>query len=145
MGGLKEELQAAGLDRRLPGSRKEPDMKHWRETQEIVERAVALAADGRRAAIATVVRIEGSAYRRPCARLLIQDDGLTCGGVSGGCLEADVRDVALSVIQSDAPRLLPELAAYEGEGCGKQVVKRHRHEAESASWRAEALTDLDAP
>jgi len=41
--------------------------------------------------------------------------------------------------------LFPELAAYEGEGCGKQVVKRHRHEAESASWPQEALTDLDAP
>src|SRR5262245_43690398 len=84
----------------------EPDMKHWHETQEIVERAVALAADGRRAAIATVVRIEGSSYRRPGARLLIQDDGLTCGGVSGGCLEADVREAALKVIQSGTPRLL---------------------------------------
>jgi molybdenum cofactor cytidylyltransferase len=41
--------------------------------------------------------------------------------------------------------LFPELAASEGQGCGKQVVKRHRHEAESASWPAEALTDLDAP
>jgi len=81
-------------------------MKHWRETQEIVERVVALAADGRRAAIATVVQIEGSSYRRPGARLLIQDDGLTYGGVSGGCLEADVRDVALKIIQSGTPRLL---------------------------------------
>jgi len=81
-------------------------MKHWRETQEIVERVVALAADGRRAAIATVVRIEGSSYRRPGARLLIQDDGLTCGGVSGGCLEADVRDAALRVIRSGTPQLL---------------------------------------
>ena len=33
----------------------------------------------------------------------------------------------------------------EGQGCGKHVVKRHRHEAESASWPVEALTDLDAP
>ena len=41
--------------------------------------------------------------------------------------------------------LFPELAAYEGEGCGKHVVKRHRHEAESASWPLEALTDLDTP
>ena len=38
-----------------------------------------------------------------------------------------------------------ELAASEGQGCGKQVVKRHRHEAESASWSPEVLTDLDAP
>jgi len=41
--------------------------------------------------------------------------------------------------------LFPELAQSEGQGCGKHVVKRHRHEAESASWPAEALTDLDAP
>jgi len=41
--------------------------------------------------------------------------------------------------------LFPELAASDGEGCGKHVVKRHRHEAEWASWPQEALTDLDAP
>jgi len=41
--------------------------------------------------------------------------------------------------------LFGELAASEGQGCGKQVVKRHRHEADSASWPSEALTDLDAP
>src|SRR5262245_17400993 len=41
--------------------------------------------------------------------------------------------------------LFGELAASEGHGCGKHVVKRHRHEAESASWPIEALTDLDAP
>jgi molybdenum cofactor cytidylyltransferase len=41
--------------------------------------------------------------------------------------------------------LFPELSASEGQGCGKQVVKRHRHEAESAWWPPEALTDLDAP
>jgi molybdenum cofactor cytidylyltransferase len=41
--------------------------------------------------------------------------------------------------------LFPELAALEGQGCGKHVVKRHRHEAESASWPVEALTDLDVP
>ena len=41
--------------------------------------------------------------------------------------------------------LFPELVAYGGEGCGKHVVKRHRHEAESAAWPQEALTDLDTP
>jgi len=41
--------------------------------------------------------------------------------------------------------LFPELAALEGQGCGKHVVKRHRHEAESASWPVDALTDLDVP
>jgi len=41
--------------------------------------------------------------------------------------------------------LFDELRAVSGEGCGKQVVKRHRHEAVSVSWPADALTDLDVP
>ncbi|HEY6361891.1 MAG TPA: NTP transferase domain-containing protein [Vicinamibacterales bacterium] len=81
-------------------------MKHWRETAEIADRVVELASAGRRAAIATVVRIEGSSYRRPGAKLLIEDDGRTLGGVSGGCLEADVRDIALRVIRTGTPQLL---------------------------------------
>jgi xanthine dehydrogenase accessory factor len=81
-------------------------MKHWRETTEIVERVVALASVGRHAAIATVVRIAGSSYRRPGAKFLTEDDGATSGGVSGGCLEADVREIALQVIRSGTPQLL---------------------------------------
>ena len=41
--------------------------------------------------------------------------------------------------------LFDELAVSEGQGCGKHVVKRHRHEAESVSWPVEALADLDVP
>ncbi len=41
--------------------------------------------------------------------------------------------------------LFEELAASEGEGCGKQVVKRHRDEARSVAWPSEALADLDVP
>lgn len=41
--------------------------------------------------------------------------------------------------------LFGELAVSEGQGCGKHVVKRHRHEAESLPWPVEALTDLDVP
>jgi len=41
--------------------------------------------------------------------------------------------------------LFDELLSMEGEGCGKQVVKRHRSEALSLSWPTEALTDLDEP
>lgn len=38
---------------------------------------------------------------------------------------------------------LQEMA--EGSGCGRQVVKRHRHEAEVLNWPAAALADLDVP
>ncbi|HEV7515376.1 MAG TPA: nucleotidyltransferase family protein [Thermoanaerobaculia bacterium] len=41
--------------------------------------------------------------------------------------------------------LFEELMAMTESGCGKQVVKRHRHEAEVLAWPAEALSDLDLP
>jgi molybdenum cofactor cytidylyltransferase len=41
--------------------------------------------------------------------------------------------------------LFGELLAMTGEGCGRQVVKRHRDEAEVLAWPAAALTDLDVP
>jgi xanthine/CO dehydrogenase XdhC/CoxF family maturation factor len=80
-------------------------LKHWQETREIVRRVVDLGRDGRTCAVATVTRIEGSAYRRPGAKLLIESDGSVCGGVSGGCLEEDVREVGLRVLRSGAARL----------------------------------------
>jgi molybdenum cofactor cytidylyltransferase len=41
--------------------------------------------------------------------------------------------------------LFAELGAMEGEGCGRQVVKRHRGEAVAVSWPADALADVDVP
>ena len=41
--------------------------------------------------------------------------------------------------------LFEELSAMTETGCGKQVVKRHRHEAEVLPWPASALRDLDVP
>jgi CTP:molybdopterin cytidylyltransferase MocA len=41
--------------------------------------------------------------------------------------------------------LFNELLSMQGEGCGTQVVKRHRDEALSVVWPEEALTDLDVP
>ena len=40
--------------------------------------------------LATVVHVQGSAYRRPGARMLIRNDGSRVGTISGGCLEGDV-------------------------------------------------------
>jgi len=80
-------------------------VKAWQETSLLLTEAARLAAAGRGAAIATVVRIRGSAYRRPGAKLLVADDGAMSGGVSGGCLELDVREAALKVIRGAAPHL----------------------------------------
>jgi molybdenum cofactor cytidylyltransferase len=41
--------------------------------------------------------------------------------------------------------LFGELAAMPGPGCGRQVVKRHRDEADVCTWPAAALADVDAP
>lgn len=41
--------------------------------------------------------------------------------------------------------LFLELLRMEGEGCGRQVVKRHKSEAEVLAWPASALQDLDVP
>lgn len=54
----------------------------------------------RPAVLATVVRVIGSAYRRPGARMLIDDRGRTEGMVSGGCLETDLADRAREVLRA---------------------------------------------
>jgi len=92
-------------------------MKHWQETAALLDEAARLAAIGQRSALATVVRISGSAYRRPGAKLLIAEDGTMTGGVSGGCLEADVREVALGVIRTGRP----QLKMYDTGGDEQQV------------------------
>lgn len=45
---------------------------------------------GRDCVLATVVKVEGSAYRRPGARMLVSRFRRPEGSISGGCLEADV-------------------------------------------------------
>ncbi len=56
-----------------------------------------------RAAIATVVRVEGSSYRRTGARMLVTDDGIWVGGISGGCLEGDaLKRARLAIAKSES-------------------------------------------
>jgi xanthine dehydrogenase accessory factor len=57
-------------------------------------------------ALATVINVEGSAYRRPGARMLLTLDGRSWGMVSGGCLESDVMDHARCALQSGQPRVV---------------------------------------
>jgi xanthine dehydrogenase accessory factor len=80
-------------------------MKHWQETSRILQLLPDLARQGRTAALATVIHIDGSAYRRPGAKMLVLDDGAMLGSISGGCLEADVREVALAVMRGGEPRV----------------------------------------
>src|SRR5437660_12880933 len=61
---------------------------------------------GERFALATLVRTQGSSYRRPGARMLICEDGLTIGSFSGGCLEDEVALCARAVLESGEPALM---------------------------------------
>lgn len=53
----------------------------------------------KKAALATVVKVRGSSYRSPGARMLITEEGRWYGSVSGGCLEGDVLRRARQVMQ----------------------------------------------
>src|ERR1700748_107663 len=51
-------------------------------------------------ALATVVKVDGSSYRRPGARMLVTEDGQLTGAISGGCLEGDaLRKAQFAIIQ----------------------------------------------
>lgn len=58
------------------------------------------------AALATVVRVEGSSYRRTGARMLVLDNGTWVGGISGGCLEGDALKRARLAINNSRSTLI---------------------------------------
>lgn len=95
-------------------------------------RAISSKGQATRAALATVVRVTGSAYRRPGARMLVSFDDAgkaeTVGTISGGCLERDVIERAVRVCETGAS----EIAVYDsrtgsdqifgtGTGCGGAI------------------------
>ena len=85
-----------------------------------------LEASGAEYVLATVVKVEGSSYRRPGARMLLASDGRRAGTVSGGCLEAAVAKKAWWLTQDG-----PVVQGYStldddgelpyGSGCGGVV------------------------
>ena len=84
-----------------------------KELQDIVTDFLALKSRGQTAALATVVKVKGSTYRRPGARMLMSQDGCMTGSISGGCLENDVFEHAKHVMASGTPTLVkydPEVA-----------------------------------
>src|SRR5690348_13885576 len=69
----------------------------------IVEEFKKIDFTQRKAAVATVVKVRGSSYRSPGARMLITDDGRWVGSISGGCLEGDALRKARHVMNSKLP------------------------------------------
>ncbi|MGA2017748.1 MAG: XdhC family protein [Opitutaceae bacterium] len=59
--------------------------------------------------LATLVTVEGSSYRKPGARMLVTEDGLRIGSISGGCLEEDLIERSGHVSATG----LAELAVYD--------------------------------
>jgi xanthine dehydrogenase accessory factor len=84
------------------------------------------SAAGEPAALATVIKVNGSAPRGPGAKLAVRGDGTMAGSVSGGCVEGDVVEQSLQVLKKGEPRLLhygisDELAMGVGLMCGGEI------------------------
>jgi xanthine dehydrogenase accessory factor len=75
------------------------------ELTDVLTAIESLNAKGERMALATIVAVRGSTYRRPGARLLVPEDGAPVGNLSGGCLESDVADMARVVMEEGRARL----------------------------------------
>ncbi len=63
-------------------------------------------ASGEPVVLASVVRTEGSTYRRVGARMLVRRDGTVVGAVSGGCLEADLAARVEALLAAGRPELV---------------------------------------
>ena len=85
------------------------------EIDTILEAAADMRERGERVALATVVSVRGSSYRRPGARLLVPDSSPPVGLVSGGCLEEEAARLAREAIRLDAPVLVTVDHSAEGD------------------------------
>ncbi|MFY2762902.1 XdhC family protein [Arenimonas sp. MALMAid1274] len=90
----------------------------------VIERAIALRADGRRFALALVTDTEGSTYRKPGALALVTDAGERLGTLSGGCLEPALDQLARDTLASGRigmamfdTRSEDDLVFGSGSGC----------------------------
>jgi xanthine/CO dehydrogenase XdhC/CoxF family maturation factor len=77
-----------------------------KELKEIVKAYDAAVQSGKGVALASVVHLEGSSYRRPGARMLVNDEGELTGAISGGCLEGDALRRALYALSQQRSRLV---------------------------------------
>ncbi len=77
-----------------------------KEINDIIKAYRKSYSDGKKTALATVVKVEGSSYRQPGARMLVTDDGMLTGAISGGCLEGDALRKALLAINQKQNKLI---------------------------------------
>lgn len=77
-----------------------------KEITEILKAYSEAKLAGKKSALATVVKVEGSSYRQPGARMLVTEDGFLTGAISGGCLEGDALRKALLSIHQQQNKLI---------------------------------------
>lgn len=77
-----------------------------KEIREIIKAYDAAVHAGKKSALAAVVHLDGSSYRRPGARMLVTDEGELTGAISGGCLEGDALRKALHVLSQQQSKLV---------------------------------------
>jgi xanthine/CO dehydrogenase XdhC/CoxF family maturation factor len=93
---------------------------------DVLNEASLWLGEGRKVAVATVVRTWGSSPRPVGSQLVIDERGRFAGSVSGGCIEAAVAHEALRVIENGTPKLIEfgvtNQAAWEvGLACGGHI------------------------
>jgi xanthine dehydrogenase accessory factor len=98
------------------------------ELRQILDLWKRASATGEEICLATVVGIEGSAYRRPGARMLLTAGGERAGTVSGGCLEAEIAKKAWW-LTGQGPSIQRYSSFFDddgtmpyGLGCGGMVI-----------------------
>jgi len=80
------------------------------EFKTIVEQAHKWQKEGKKSVLVSVVALEGSSYRRPGVRMLINEQGEAVGAVSGGCVEKEVLFQSLSVFKEGSSKVI----TYDG-------------------------------
>jgi xanthine dehydrogenase accessory factor len=65
-----------------------------------------LRKEGRKAALATIIQVQGSIPSYESSKILVRDDGSILGTVGGGFIEGEVCSVAHEVMREERPRRL---------------------------------------
>jgi xanthine dehydrogenase accessory factor len=104
------------------------DLQRWRD-------------EGEEIAIATLVSAWGSAPRLPGARFAMTRSGRIAGSLSGGCIEGDLFERAMEVLDTGRPRLLEygisdEMAFEVGLSCGGRIEAFVEPFRADAPWAA---------
>jgi xanthine/CO dehydrogenase XdhC/CoxF family maturation factor len=72
----------------------------------VIDKVAKWSEEGKKSALATVVKVERSGPLGPGTSMAVSEDGQVVGSVSGGCVEPAVYEEAMGVMESGRPKLL---------------------------------------